>query len=399
MLTRVNQKNGESLSILGFGCMRFPTKGGNVSNIDEPRSIAMIHDAIAKGVNYFDTAYIYHAGKSESLLGEALKGGYRENVNIATKLPPFMVKKLDNAKKILDTQLKRLQTTYIDYYLLHMLTDKAMYDRLASLGIMEWLEGLKKEGTIRNIGFSFHGTKSEFEKIVKAYPWDFCQIQYNYMDENNQATKDGLLLANSLGIPVIVMEPLRGGKLVNNLPAEVIKAFDGYEEKRSPAEWALRWVWNHPQVNVLLSGMSNEEQVADNIRIAGTAEADSLTKEELAIFDKVKSVMLEKTKIPCTACGYCMPCPAGVDIPGCFAAYNDKYLLNDKGARWKYIQTLGGLAVKPANASQCKECGKCESHCPQNIAIRTQLKVVTKEMEGIFYKPITAVARKIMRVK
>jgi uncharacterized protein len=398
MMTRVNQKNGENLSILGFGCMRFPTKG-NATNIDEPRAIAMIHDAIAKGVNYFDTAYIYHGGKSESLLGEALKGGYREKVKIATKLPPFLVKKLDNAKKIMDTQLKRLQTNYIDYYLLHMLTDKAMYDRLASLGIMEWLEDLKKAGTIHNIGFSFHGTKAEFAEIVKAYPWDFCQIQYNYMDENNQATKDGLKLAASLGIPVIVMEPLRGGKLVNNLPSEVIKAFDSYKEKRSPAEWALRWVWNHQEVNVLLSGMSNEEQVADNIRIAGSVEANALSREELGIFEKVKSVMLEKTKIPCTACAYCMPCPAGVDIPGCFAVYNDKYLLNDKGARWKYMQILGALAVKPANASMCKECGKCESHCPQNIAIRSQLKVVSKEMEGIFYKPMVAVARKIMKVK
>ncbi|MDF2615008.1 MAG: putative oxidoreductase of aldo/keto reductase family [Clostridia bacterium] len=396
MLTRVNAKNGDELSILGFGCMRFPVNGGN---IDEPRAIAMIHDAIKKGVNYFDTAYIYHNGKSESLLGKALLGGYREQVKIATKLPPFMVNKLQNAEKIIEKQLARLQTTYIDYYLLHMLTDKAMFDRLAALGVMHFLEELKKKGTIRNIGFSFHGSKADFELIVQAYPWDFCQIQYNYMDENNQATKSGLKLAARLGIPVIVMEPLRGGKLVTHLPEEVKKAFAGYNKECSPVEWALKWVWNHSEVNVVLSGMSDEIQLNDNIRIACEAEPDSLSAEELKIFEKVKSVMMEKTKIPCTACGYCMPCPAGVDIPGCFSCYNDKYLLKDKSVRFRYLQTLGAMSVKPANASQCIECGKCESHCPQEIAIREKLKIVSREMEGIFYKPAVGIARRILKLK
>jgi hypothetical protein len=396
MKTRINAKNGDELSILGFGCMRLPTKNGG---IDEPRSIQMIHDAIKEGVNYFDTAYIYQNGKSEQLLGKALAGGYREKVKIATKLPPFLVKKLDNAKKILSTELERLQTDHIDYYLLHMLTDKPMYDRLAALGIMEWMEELKAAGTIRNIGFSFHGSKSDFESIVKAYPWDFCQIQYNYMDENNQATKSGLLLAASLGIPVIVMEPLRGGKLVTHLPEQVRKAFADYDANRSPVEWALRWIWNHPQVNVVLSGMSDEAQVAENIRIAGDAEPNTLTGEELAIFEKVKTEITKKTKIPCTACGYCMPCPAGVDIPGCFSCYNDKYLMADKSARFRYMQTLGAMSVKPAVASQCKKCGKCESHCPQKIEIRKELQTVSHEMEGVFYKPLVAIVRKIMKVK
>lgn len=396
MLTRVNVKNGEELSILGFGCMRFPTKGGS---IDEPRAIAMIQDAIAKGVNYFDTAYIYHNGKSESLLGQALKGGFREKVKVATKLPPFMVNKLDNAKKIMATQLARLQTDYIDYYLLHMLTDKPMFDRLVALGVMDWLEKLKEDGTIRNIGFSFHGGKTDFELILKAYPWDFCQIQYNYMDENNQATKSGLQLAAALGIPVIIMEPLRGGKLVTHLPEQVTKTFASYDKERSPVEWALRWVWNHPEVNVVLSGMSNELQLEDNIRIASNAEANSLSEEELKVFEQVKVVMMEKTKVPCTACGYCMPCPAGVNIPGCFSCYNDKYLMKDKSAKFRYMQTMGAMAVKPSNASQCIECGKCESHCPQNIAIRDQLKVVSKEMEGVLYKPMVGIVRKILRIK
>jgi len=396
MITKINKKNGDKLSILGFGCMRLPTKGGT---IDEPMAIAMIHDYIEKGVNYFDTAYIYHAGKSESFLGKALLGGYRERVKIATKLPPYMVKKLDSAKKIISTQLAKLQTDYIDYYLIHMLTDKPMFDRMVLLGVMDYLEQLKKDGTIKNIGFSFHGGKNDFELIVKAYPWDFCQIQYNYLDENNQATKSGLSLAASLGIPVIVMEPLRGGKLVNNLPVEVIQAFQSYDKDRTPAEWALRWIWNHPEVNVVLSGMNNEEQLAQNIKTASDAKENSLTAEELKVFELVKSVMLERTKIPCTACGYCMPCPFGVNIPGCFSIYNDKYLLKDKSIRLKYMQTLGALSAKPSYASQCKECGKCESHCPQNIPIRKQLKIVRKEMEGVLFKPLVGIARKILKIK
>ncbi len=396
MLTRINQKNGEELSILGFGCMRFPTRAGV---IDEQRAIKMIHDAIDKGVNYFDTAYIYHAGKSESLLGKALVGGFREKVKIATKLPPFMVKSLGNAKKIFNTQLERLQTDYIDYYLLHMLTDKAGFDRLADMGVLKWIEELKAKGTIRNIGFSFHGAKNDFEQILKAYPWEFCQIQYNYMDENNQATKDGLILANEIGIPVIVMEPLRGGKLVTNLPEDVKKAFADCNRDRSPAEWALRWIWNHPQVNVVLSGMSDEAQVEDNIRIASNAQANSLTAEELSVFDNVKRILHERTKIPCTACGYCMPCPAGVDIPGCFSHYNDKYLISDKGIRLQYYRNLGAVAAQPSYASQCKDCGKCESHCPQKISIRSELKTVSKEMESILYRAGIAIARKVMKIK
>ncbi len=396
MQTRTNSRNGDVLSILGFGCMRLPVKG---TNIDEPRSISMIHDAIEKGVNYFDTAYIYQAGKSEILLGKALAGGYRERAKIATKLPPFMVSKLSSAQKILSVQLERLQTDYIDYYLLHMLTDKPMFDRLAGLGVLTWLEEMKSRGTIRNLGFSFHGSKADFEAILRAYPWDFCQIQYNYLDENNQATKDGLLLAYDLGIPVIVMEPLRGGKLVTHLPEQVTKAFAAADPTRTPAEWALRWVWNHPEVNVVLSGMSDEEQMSENIRIAETAMPGSLTDTELAVFDKVKSEMLAKTKIPCTACGYCMPCPFGVDIPGCFSCYNDKYLMNDKSARFRYMQNMGVMSVRPANASQCTQCGACESHCPQRIAIRAELKNVSREMEGVFYKPVVGIVRKILRVK
>lgn len=393
---RTNQKNGDELSILGFGCMRLPVKAGI---IDEARAIKMIRDSIEKGVNYFDTAYIYHGGQSESLLGKALQDGYRPRVKIATKLPPYMVKKLNNAKKIMLTQLEKLHTDYIDYYLLHMLTDKAMYDKMASLGVMEWLEELKAKGTIRNIGFSFHGSRRDFEMIVKAYPWDFCQIQYNYLDENNQATVSGLKLAHSLGIPVIVMEPLRGGKLVNNLPKEVLKTFKSFHPEWTPAEWGLRWIWNHKEVNVVLSGMSIEEQVNENIRIASDAASDSLSEDELKVFGEVKSIMNEKIKVPCTGCGYCMPCPCGVDIPGCFSNYNDKFLLGEKMNRWKYAQTLGVLSEKPAFASKCIECGKCEPHCPQNIEIRKELKSVARVMEGPLFRPIVGTARKILKIK
>ncbi len=391
MLTRTNIKNGDELSILGFGCLRLPS--------DETKAINLIRSAIEQGINYFDTAYVYQAGKNEVLLGKALTDGYRERVKVATKLPPYMVNSLNRAVKIFEAQLDSLRTEYIDYYLLHMLTDKAMFDKMVSLGVMEWLEEEKKKGTIKNLGFSFHGSKIDFEMIVKSYNWDFCQIQYNYMDEYNQAERSGLELAYSLNIPVIIMEPLRGGKLVTNLPEEVISAFSDFDEKRSPAEWALRWVWNHKEVAVVLSGMNTESQLAENIGTAQSAHAGSLSFEELRVYDEVKKIMAEKTKISCTACGYCMPCPHGVNIPGCFSAYNDKYLLSGKRLRWKYIQTLGGFSSKPAFASQCVECGKCEVHCPQKIEIRKELKNVSQEMEGILFRPIIKIARKMLGIK
>ncbi len=396
MQTRVNQKNGDKLSILGFGCMRFPLKNGSV---DQERTTAMIRDAIDNGINYFDTAYFYHRGKSESILGKALLDGYREKVKIATKLPPFMVYKIEHAENIFNHQLEALRTDKIDYYLLHMLTDIVMFERMKELGILEWMEKKKRAGAIDNIGFSFHGGKSDFEAIIQAYTWDFCQIQYNYLDENRQATKDGLLLAHKLGIPVVVMEPLRGGKLTDNLPKDVVDIFKAYDKNRSPAEWALKWVWNHPEVNLLLSGMSTEEQLTENIKIAGEAGANALTKEELDVFSRVKELILAKTKVPCTQCRYCMPCPYGVDIPGCLSAYNDKYLLGGKNLRLRYMQVFGAMSQKPSNASMCTECGKCLPRCPQQIDIPKELKKVARELEWPLYKPITALARKILRVR
>ncbi len=394
MLTYTNTKNGDVLSRLGFGCMRFPQKGGG---IDEQRSIDMIRDAVGRGVNYFDTAYVYHGGKSEALLGKALEGGLRDRVKIATKLPPYMVRKIEGAHKIFATQLERLRTDRVDYYLLHMLSDKAGFQRMLDLGVMTWLEGLKKEGKIGNIGFSFHGTQKHFTELVRAYPWDFCQIQYNYMDEKNQAGTEGLKLAASLGIPVIVMEPLRGGNLVKGLPKEVEALFAA--TGKSPAEWALRWVWNHGEVGLLLSGMNEEAQIDENIRIAGDAAPGSLSPEDLEVFERVKAILAARTKVPCTACAYCMPCPSGVDIPACFSVYNEKYLMGKGSAIKSYFMGTGTLAARGSYASLCTECGKCVSHCPQAIAIPQELKKVRAELEGWYFKPMIALARFVMRIK
>ena len=260
------------------------------------------------------------------------------------------------------------------------------------------MEGLKKKGTIRNLGFSFHGVKEGFEELVTAYPWDFCQIQYNYLDENNQAGRSGLELAHSLGLPVMIMEPLRGGQLVNQLPKGIIDEFKAYDADRSPADWSFRWIWNHREVTVVLSGMNEPSQLDENIGIASQMEAGSLSQKELDIYSNVKRVMHEKTKVPCTGCSYCVPCPAGVNIPQAFSLYNEKYLLGGKRGTFKYMMELGVGAKKPGFASQCIECGACEKHCPQNIPIRKELKHVKREMEGIFFKPMAGLYRRIARV-
>jgi len=396
MLTRTNIKNGQELSALGFGCMRLPFKGGG---FDEPRCISMIRTAIENGVNYFDTAYIYHGGRNEAMLGKALEGGYRERVNIATKLPVYMIRQLPSAQKMFATELERLKTDYIDYYLLHMLADVAMLSFMKEIGVIEWLESLKEKGVIRNIGFSFHGSKDSFRQLLEAYPWDFCQIQYNYLDENNQAGKEGLLLAAKIGIPVIVMEPIRGGTLSDQVPADLVRAFRDANPERSMAEWALRWVFDHKEVTVVLSGMSTEDQLAENIRIASEAAPDNLTAAERAVFGRVKEKLGSMTKIPCTGCGYCMPCPFGVNIPNCFSSYNEKYLIKTRGAMFKYYQALGAFSARPGFASMCTGCGLCESHCPQHIAIRDELKNVRKTFEGPIAGTIIRLGRKILRVE
>lgn len=382
---RINPRNGDKLSILGYGCMRFPR--------DEAEAVRLVHAAIDAGVNYFDTAYIY--GNSEAVLGRALAGGWRDRVKIATKLPPYLVRKYEDLDKLFGQQLARLQTGRIDYYFMHMLTDVKVWNKLVDLGILDWIAEKKKSGQIANIGFSYHGGKAEFRNLVDAYDWEFCMIQYNFFDENAQAGKSGLEYAAAKGLPVMVMEPLKGGTLVNSLPREVYAAWDSAHQKRSPAEWALRWVWNHPQVTTLLSGMSSREMLDENIRVAGEAEAGAFTAQDHALFDRVSAILREKIKVPCTGCSYCMPCPAGVDIPLCFAAYNDREVVGKFRAEVKYI-TQFSMTEQPANASLCTRCGRCVAHCPQSIDIPGELAGVAKAMEGFYYRPMRYILKKII---
>ena len=340
MLYRTVPKTGDRLSILGFGCMRLPSKN---RGIDEERTIRQIRHAIDSGVNYFDTAPAYHFGKSEQILGKALQDGYREKVKIATKLPHWSVRERADMDRILAGQLATLKTDHIDYYLLHSL-GKESWEKLEKLGVLEFLDKAKAEGKIRNAGFSFHGTFDAFRQIVDAYDWQFCQIQYNFLDEHNQAGTAGLRYAAGKNLAVMVMEPLRGGNLAGPVPEEIQKIWDEAPVKRSPAEWGLRWVWNHPEVTVVLSGMNNEAHIDENIRTAGSALPQSLPPEDLARIDRVKETYRQLMKVGCTGCGYCMPCPAGVDIPGCFALYNAHHLFpNDRAPRFQYIGHHGGL--------------------------------------------------------
>lgn len=384
---RVNPKNNDKLSILGFGCMRFVK--------DEKEVEKQIIYAIENGVNYFDTAYIYP--NSEAVLGGVLAKGYRDKVKIATKMPPYLIRKYEDLDKIFYMQLERLQTDHIDYYFIHMLTDVKIWSRLVNLGILKWIEEKKEKGQIINVGFSYHGGKEEFIKLVDVYDWEFCMIQYNYLDENNQAGKSGLEYASAKGLPVMVMEPLRGGKLVTNLPKEVYNVWEAAQVKRTPAEWAFRWIWNHPEVTVVLSGMNSQEMIEENIKVASQVQANSFTNDELDMFRKVRQILNEKIKVPCTGCSYCMPCPKGVDIPTCFSCYNDREIEGKLASRMKYIMQTS-LKSEAHNASLCVECGQCEKHCPQNIAIMKELKNVTKTMEGFFYKPARILIKKFMKL-
>ena len=385
---------GNDLSVLGFGCMRF-TKKGNTIDLDKAESEIMA--AYRAGVNYYDTAYIYSG--SEVLLGTILKrNGIREKVNIATKLPQYMVNSLKGVEKTFNEELERLQTDYIDYYLMHMLTDIAQWNRLKDMGILEWIAEKKKAGAIRYIGFSYHGNSENFLKILEDYDWDFCQIQYNYLDENTQAGVTGLKAAAEKGIPVIIMEPLRGGKLVNLLPPEAKKLMQENERGWSPAAWAFRWLYNQPEVTVVLSGMNSLEMVAENLETADTARAGDLREEDLALIAKVRELIRKGDKVGCTGCRYCMPCPKGVDIPGIFRCYNAMYTDGKNDARFHFAQTVG-MTRQPAFATQCVGCGKCESHCPQSIPIREKLKEADRALRPLPYRVGISVARRFMTRK
>ncbi len=371
--------------------MRLTRKG---RSIDLEKAESEIMAAFRAGVNYFDTAYLYPG--NEVALGQILeKNGIREQVHIATKLPHYLVQKSSGLDRIFDEQLRRLRTDYVDYYLMHMLTDLAEWERLKSLGILEWIEEKKRKGVIRNIGFSYHGNTDNFLKILDNYDWDFCQIQYNYLDEHTQAGAKGLEAAAARGIPVIIMEPLRGGKLVNLLPEEAKKALARSGRGWTPAEWAFRWLYNQPAVTVVLSGMNSLEMIEENVATASGARAGAFTEADHAVIEQVRQLIRKTERVGCTGCRYCMPCPKGVDIPGVFRSYNAMYAESKWSGRWQYIQNVA-MTKEPTFASQCIGCGKCESHCPQGLPIREKLKEADRALRPLPYRIGIALARKFI---
>lgn len=380
MLYRKLGKSDCTVSILGFGCMRLPIQNGSHSGadifdpnkaIDEEEATKMIEYAISQGVNYFDTAYRYHGGKSETFLGKALKA-YRDKVFLATKLPIMLANKRGDFDKFLDEQLKKLDTNYLDVYLLHGL-DRQIWVKMKELGVLKFLDQVRADGRARYVGFSFHDDVKIFKEIVDSYDWAICQIQYNYFDEHYQAGKEGLTYGASKGLGVVVMEPLRGGKLTDRIPNEVQAIWDSAEQERTPAEWALRWVWNHPEVSMALGGMSEMSQVRENIKLANDGKPNSLSRRELSLIGQVKETYKRMLKIDCTGCAYCMPCKTGVNIPLNFSLYNDTFMFKDPEIN---VLLYNRLLSPEQRALSCTECGECEEHCPQHIRIMDELKTV-----------------------
>lgn len=370
---------GVEVSQLGFGCMRLPVLGERAKgsdlrpgSIDIPAATEMLHHAIDHGVNYVDTAWFYHSeqfgqgGESEPFVGQALAGGWRDRVNLATKLPQQIIKERDEMERYLEQQLERLQTDHIDFYLLHALTGEA-WDRMRDLGVLEFMDRARADGRVRFPAFSFHGHSEDFARIVDGYDWAFAQIQYNYMDVDYQAGQAGLRYAADKGIGVVVMEPIKGGKLADP-PGEARGIFEAADSSRTPAEWALRYVLNDPGVCLTLSGMSAMDHVVENIRVASDATAGSLSAEELECFDRARAAIRARTKADCTACQYCQPCPMGVEIPNVLRALNNSAMWDDAN------QWMAGYTMVKGGASLCSECGQCEEICPQSLPIRDLMK-------------------------
>lgn len=382
-------KKGNEISLLGYGCMRFTKKGNNI-DIDKAEKEFMA--ALNAGVNYYDTAYVYPG--NEAAVGEIISRNHcRDQIKIATKLPHYLIKSIDGVEKMFQEECKRLKTDYIDYYLMHMLTDLDTWNRLVSLGIKEWIQEKLRIGAIRNIGFSYHGKTDKFIELIDCYDWDFCQIQYNYMDENSQAGVKGLKYANKKGLPVIIMEPLRGGRLVDLLPESAKALFKNDKDGRTPAKIAFQWLYNQPEVTCVLSGMNSLEMIEQNVKTACETVPFSFTKADEDFVNRVKEEIQKSVKVPCTGCGYCMPCPMGVDIPGTFRCVNAMYSEGKKSGRRDYLQCTT-FRKNPSSASLCVSCGKCEAHCPQNIEIRKELKNASKELETVSYK----VVKKLIRI-
>ena len=389
MRYRTDKKSGNELSVLGFGCMRLP--------LDSGRAEKLILTAIERGVNYFDTALVYP--NSETTLGNILhKNGVRDKIYLATKLPFQKCKTYEDFEKVFQTQLERLKTDYINYYLIHNLSEQKIWERLAELGIEKWISEKKQSGQIREIGFSFHGARNGFLSLIDAYDWDFCLIQYNYMDENYQAGRAGLRRAHEKGMPVIVMEPMLGGKLANGLPPKAASCFKNYDPKRTAASWALRWLYNQPEVTVVLSGMNAAEQLEDNLSTADEASPGMLSENESAVYKPVVEAFRESYKIPCTGCNYCMPCPRKVNIPGCFSAYNASFSFGYIAGLSMYLTGTGiNHPEKNYGAGNCAKCGACEKKCPQHINIPNFLEEVTRRMEPIWVRAVMKAAGLFMR--
>ncbi|MBQ6622251.1 MAG: aldo/keto reductase [Mogibacterium sp.] len=376
---------GNELSILGFGCMRFTKKGGSFDAEKAEREILAAYEA---GVNYYDTAYLYSG--SEALLGEVFeRNGIRDSVRIATKLPHYMVRKISDAEKFLQEELRRLQTDHIEYYLMHMLNDAKSWKRLCDLGMDDWIREKREQGILQQVGFSYHGNADGFRELLDAWDWDFCQIQYNYLDENSQAGRTGYEAAGEKGIPLIIMEPLRGGKLAGQLPKEAVRIIERYGKEtgrnRSPAAWGFHWLWDQSGVTCVLSGMNSLEMVEENCREADLAAAGSMTEADREMLRQVVREIGRKMKVGCTGCRYCMPCPQRVDIPGTFSAYNRRYSDGWFTAEKEYMMCTV-FRKDSTGASNCIGCGACEKSCPQHIEIRKELKKAARVLEGPAYK-------------
>jgi predicted aldo/keto reductase-like oxidoreductase len=385
MLYRRLGKTGCDVSVLGFGCMRLPVRDAHKATdffdparaIDEEKAVDLIHYAIGQGVNYFDTAYVYHGGKSEPLLGKAVRE-HRKKVYLATKLPTWLIKEKEDFEKIFQEQLLRLETDSVDFYLLHGL-GRESWQKMKEMGALDFLERVKAEGRIRFAGFSFHDDTRTFKEIAGAYDWSLCLIQHNYYDRNYQAGREGLEYAAARGMGVAIMEPLRGGKLAQRIPEEVQGLWDSSPSKRTPAEWSLRWIWNHPGVSAVLSGMNSMDQLRENLQVAQEAVAHSLTAEELALVDRVTEAYRKLLRINCTSCGYCLPCPQGVNIPHNFTLYNDLFAFQTPETSLMLYQRMTPPEQRAAN---CADCGECEEKCPQRIPIAQEMKKVHEALGG-----------------